>query len=255
MVRKRVLMALALVAALGLTAAACGGDDSSSSSATTAAGGATTTAKGTTTTEAQITATLASSGATFPKPFYEEAISSFKKVQPGITQAYGAGGSGKGRQDLADGLVDWAGSDGLVPAADAPKFKGGAFLYFPTVAAPITVSYNLSGVTKLQLSPDTIAKIFQRQIKVWNDPAIAADNPNVKLPATDIVVVHRSDGSGTTQNFTLFLVAASPTVWTLKSGSTVEWPADTQAGNGNAGVASIVKGANGAIGYVDLSDA
>jgi len=151
--------------------------------------------------------------------------------------------------------VDWAGSDAPIPDADLAKFKGGPVLYFPTVSAPITVSYNLSGVDELQLSADTIAKIFQRQIKVWNDPAIAADNPDAKLPATNITVAHRSDGSGTTQNFTGFLVAAAPTTWTLKTGSTVEWPADTQAGNGNAGVASIVKGTNGAIGYVDLSDA
>jgi phosphate transport system substrate-binding protein len=255
MVRKGVLTALALVAALGLTAAACGGDDGDSSSSTTAAAGSASGAGQATTTQAQVTATLASSGATFPKAFYEESIASFKKVQPGITQAYGAGGSGKGRQDLADQLVDWAGSDAPVPDADLPKFKGGKVLYFPTVSAPITVSYNLSGVDKLQLSADTIAKIFQRQIRTWNDAAIAADNPGVKLPATNITVAHRSDGSGTTQNFTGFLVAAAPTTWTLKTGSTVEWPADTQAANGNAGVASIVKGTDGAIGYVDLSDA
>ena len=115
------------------------------------------------------------------------------------------------------------------------------------------------GVDKLQLSPDTIAKIFQRQIKKWNDAAIAADNPGVTLPDTDIVVAHRSDSSGTTDNFTKFLDrpsgAGGSGVWTLKSGSTVEWPTDTQAGNGNAGVAQIIQGTTGAIGYVDLADA
>jgi phosphate transport system substrate-binding protein len=105
------------------------------------------------------------------------------------------------------------------------------------------------------LSADTIAKIFQRDIKTWNDPAIAADNPGVTLPSTAITVAHRSDGSGTTQNFTAYLVAASPSVWKLKTGSTVEWPADTQAGNGNPGVAQIISSVDGAIGYVDLSDA
>src|SRR5205807_6462422 len=98
-------------------------------------------------------------------------------------------------------------------------------------------------------------KIFQRNIKKWDDPAIAALNPGAKLPSTDITVAHRSDGSGTTENFTKYLVAAAPNTWTLKSGSTVEWPADTQAGNGNQGVAQIVKTTTGAIGYVDLSDA
>jgi phosphate transport system substrate-binding protein len=141
-----------------------------------------------------------------------------------------------------------------VAAADVSKYKS-PFLYFPTVAAPITVSYNLSGVKDLKLDADTLAKIFQRQITTWNDPAIAALNSGVTLPSTAITVAHRSDGSGTTQNFTGYLVAAAPNTWTLKTGATVEWPADTQAGNGNAGVAQIVKSTAGAIGYVDLSDA
>ncbi|MGE3547402.1 MAG: substrate-binding domain-containing protein, partial [Kofleriaceae bacterium] len=87
------------------------------------------------------------------------------------------------------------------------------------------------------------------------DPAIVADNPGAKLPATEVVVARRSDGSGTTENFTRFLELASEGAWRLRSGSTVEWPADTQAGNGNGGVAQIVKSTDGAIGYVDLSDA
>jgi phosphate transport system substrate-binding protein len=102
---------------------------------------------------------------------------------------------------------------------------------------------------------------LQRDIKKWDDAAIAADNPGAKLPSVDIVVAHRSDGSGTTDNFTKYLdqaagaAAATPGPWKLKSGSTVEWPADTQAGQGNSGVAQIVKSTAGAIGYVDLSDA
>ena len=140
-------------------------------------------------------------------------------------------------------------------AADAAKVKGGPILYFPTVADPITVSYNLSGVKSLQLSPDTIAKIFQRQITKWDDAAIAADNPGVKLPSTSITVARRSDSSGTTQNFTTFLNKASPSVWTLGAGSTVNWPADTQGAPQNAGVAQIITKTDGAIGYVDFSDA
>jgi phosphate transport system substrate-binding protein len=127
------------------------------------------------------------------------------------------------------------------------------------VVAPITVSYHLSGVDTLQLSGPTIAGIFQRTITKWNDAAIAADNPGVTLPATDIVVVHRSDSSGTTKNFTKFLDAAAGKdnggVWTLGADNTVEWPADTQAGEGNAGVAQAISATDGAIGYVDLSDA
>jgi phosphate transport system substrate-binding protein len=198
--------------------------------------------------------TLNASGATFPQPFYEQVIAKFSEKNSGVTINYGGGGSGKGRTDLQTGVVDWAGSDGIVKPEDVPKYKG-PFLYFPTVAAPITVSFNLTGVDSLQLSPDTIAKIFLRQIKTWNDKAIAADNPGAKLPTTAITVAHRSDGSGTTENFTKFLKAAAPTSFTVDPGSTVNWPADTQGGNGNNGVVQIVKGTNGAIGYVDFSDA
>jgi phosphate transport system substrate-binding protein len=197
--------------------------------------------------------TLNASGSTFVQPFMEQVIASFSEKHSGVTINYGGGGSGKGRTDLQTGVVDFCGSDGLVKPEDVSKFKG-PFLYFPTVAAPITVSYNLTGVDSLQLSPETIAKIFQAQIKTWNDKAIAADNPGAKLPSTAIVVAHRSDGSGTTEQFTKFLKAATPT-WTLDSGSTVNWPAATQGGSGNAGVAQIIKGTNGAIGYVDFSDA
>jgi phosphate transport system substrate-binding protein len=228
---------------LGLLVACGGGDDASDS-----------TSKGSTSDSTLASATLNASGATFPQPFYEQVIASFAEKHSGVTINYGGGGSGKGRTDLQTGVVDFAGSDGLVKPEDVAKYKG-PFLYFPTVAAPITVSYHVESVDSLQLSPETIAKIFQREIKTWNDKAIAADNPGAKLPATAIVVAHRSDGSGTTENFTKFLKAAAPTVWKLDAGSTVNWPADTQGGNGNSGVAQIVKDSNGAIGYVDFSDA
>ena len=259
--------------ALSLLMAACGSDSNSSSdttaapasdAATTAAAAATTAGEATTSAAAtedlsKLSATLDASGATFPQAFYEEQIAAFKEAASGVTINYGGGGSGKGRQDLADQVVDWAGSDGVIKPEDLPKFKGGEVLYFPTVLAPITLSYNLDGVDKLQLTPAVVAKIFQRQITNWNDPAIAADNPDAKLPDQAITVAVRADGSGTTENFTKFLDAAVGTggdgTWTLKSGSTVEWPADVQAGQGNSGVAQIVSSTPGAIGYVDLSDA
>jgi phosphate transport system substrate-binding protein len=131
----------------------------------------------------------------------------------------------------------------------------GSFLYVPTVAAPITVSYNVPGVDKLQLSPDTLANIFQAKITKWNDPAIAQDNQGVSLPAMAITVAHRSDGSGTTSNFTKYLQAAAPSTWKLGSGDTVNWPSGTQGGEKNTGVAQIIQQAKGGIGYVDLSDA
>jgi phosphate transport system substrate-binding protein len=200
-------------------------------------------------------ATLNGSGSSFQKQFQEAAIESFKKVNPKVTINYGAGGSGKGRQDFGDMVTDFGCSDAAYKDADLAKVKGGDFLYVPILLGAITVSYNVEGVDKLQLSPETIARIFQRDIKKWNDPAIAADNAGVKLPDADIVVAHRSDGSGTTDQFTKFLDLAANGTWKLKSGSTVEWPADSQAGNGNGGVAQLVKSTPGAIGYVDLPDA
>jgi phosphate transport system substrate-binding protein len=199
--------------------------------------------------------TLNGSGSTFQKAYQETSIVDFKQANPNITINYGGGGSGKGRQDLADQVVDFAGADAAYKDADLAKNKGGDVLYFPLLLGPITISYNVDGVDKLQLAAETIAKIFQRDIKKWNDPAIAADNPGVTLPATDIVVAHRADGSGTTENFTKYLDTAATGVWKLKSAATVEWAADTQAGQGNGGVAQIVKTTKGAVGYVDLSDA
>src|SRR5947207_1641447 len=200
-------------------------------------------------------ATLNGSGSTFQQPYDEQVIGAFKQKDSNVTINYSGGGSGKGRQDFSDQVVDFAGTDAPYSAADAANVKGGTFFYFPTVAGPITVSYNLSGVKKLQLSADTLAKIFQGDIKTWDDAAIKADNPGVKLPSTAITVAHRADSSGTTQNFTGFLAAAAPTVWTLGTGSTVTWPSDQQAGQGNPGVGQIVKTTDGAIGYVDCSDA
>jgi phosphate transport system substrate-binding protein len=204
---------------------------------------------------ARAASTLNGSGSTFQKAYEETAIEGFKKMNAGSTVNYGGGGSGKGRQDLADMVVDFAGSDSPYKDAELTKNKGGTVLYFPILLGAITVSYNLDGVAKLHLSAATVAKIFQRDIKKWNDAAIAADNPGVKLPDRDIVVAHRADGSGTTDNFTKYLNDAAKGTWRLKSGTTVEWPADTQAGQGNSGVAQIIKSNKGAIGYVDLSDA
>lgn len=236
---------LVFLLVFGLVAAACGSDSKSGSGGTTA-----TTAK----TKELAAATLNGSGSTFQQAYDETVIASFKEVQPAVTITYAGGGSGKGQTDLQAGLVQWAGSDSTVKPEDAATYKG-PFMYFPTVGAPITVSYNLSGVDKLQLSADTIAGIFQGTIKTWDDAAIKADNPGADLPGTAITVAHRSDGSGTTEQFTKYLTKAAPTAWTLGTDKTVAWPASEQGGNGNAGVAQIVKGTDGAVGYVDFSDA
>ena len=112
-----------------------------------------------------------------------------------------------------NGVVDFAGTDSAYKPRDPQPAE--PVLNFPTVGAPITMSYNLSGVDKLQLSADTIAGIFQGTIKTWDDSAIKADNPGATLPSTAITVAHRSDGSGTTANFTKYLTKAAPTSWKL----------------------------------------
>jgi phosphate transport system substrate-binding protein len=197
-------------------------------------------------------ATINGDGSTFQLGFNQVTIGAFKQQQKAVTINYQGNGSGAGRTDFVNGVVDFAGTDAPYKSTD-PQPKS-PFFYFPTVVAPITVSYNLSGV-KLTLSPDTAAKIFSGAITSWDDAAIKADNPKAKLPSTSITVVHRSDSSGTTANFTSWLTKAAPTAWTLGSGSTVSWGSGTQGATGNSGVAKLVKDTDGAIGYVDFSDA
>jgi phosphate transport system substrate-binding protein len=239
-------MAGVALAATALLAAAC----SSSSSTTSSKGGSSSSSS------SNLSGTLNASGSTLQLTFQEAAIAAFKSVQPGMAVNYGGGGSGKGRTDLSSGVVNYAGSDSPVPAAEQSNFTGKTVLYFPDVISPITVSYNLSGLSKpLQLSAPVIAGLFDGKITTWNNSAIAADNPGVKLPSTPVTIAVRSDSSGTTQNFSLFLMEAAPSDWTLGSSSTIDWPKTARAGNGNGGVASIVKSTPGAVGYVDYADA
>jgi phosphate transport system substrate-binding protein len=244
---------MAVVAVFGLVAVACG-DDSKSSDTTEKS--TTTTAKGpaapTDSTIKALSTKIAGGGASFPDAFYQAVNSDFNGVAGQELVTYAKSGSSDGRKQLASKTLDYAGSDSLPKPEEtfpAPIF------YFPTVAAPITVSYNLSGVDKLQLSPDTLADIMQAKITKWDDSAIKADNPDATLPSTPIVVVHRSDGSGTTSNFTKYLKAAAPSTWTLDSGDTVNWPATTQGAEKNSGVAALIGQTAGAVGYVDLADA
>ena len=240
-IRKRV--PLAVLALIVVFAGACGSDKSSGGSKDTSGG-------------SQLPATtLKGSGSTFQDAFDQEVFRDFTAdAQPNVTVNYNAVGSGQGQTDLQGGVVDFAGSDSLVKDADKSLFKG-TFLYFPTVAAPITISYNLSGVEKLQLSAATIAKIFSTKITTWDAPEIAADNPGVTLPSTEITVVHRSDGSGTTAVFTQYLTLAAASDWSLGTDKTVSWASTTIGAEGNTGVAGKIKSTAGAVGYVDFSDA
>jgi phosphate transport system substrate-binding protein len=202
-----------------------------------------------------LSGTLNASGSSFQLTFQQAAIQAFRSIQPGMTVNYAGGGSGKGRTDLAAGTVNFAGSDSPIPAAEMASFHGGKVLYFPVVIGPIAVAYNLPGVKTLKLTGPVIAKIFQGDIKTWNDPAIRSVNPGVHLLSTAITIARRSDSSGTTENFSEFLVKAAPGVWKLGSSSTISWPAASRGGNGNGGVAQIVKSTTGAVGYVDYADA
>ncbi len=250
------LLRLIIPAVLATMVAGACSSSKSSSTTTTAASSASTAAPASsgapTTAAAKVTGTLNGSGSTFQQAYDQAAIQAFQQANPGTTINYQAKGSGAGQTDLANEVVDFAGSD--VPASSSTTFKGGSLLYFPFVLGPITVSYNLPGHTGIKLSAPTIAKIFALKITNWNDPAIAADG-NSGLPNQSITVVHRSDSSGTTANFTVYLKAADPTDWTLGSGKTINWGGNTVAGNGNSGVANAIKGKTGAVGYVDYSDA
>ncbi len=252
--RQRVATVGVAAVATAISLAAC--SSSSSSSTPASSGSSSATGSASSSSSAALSGTLNGSGSTFQLTFQQTAIAAFKTPQPNMTVNYGGGGSGKGRTDLASGVVNYAGSDSPIPAAETANFKGKTVLYFPVVIGPITLSYNLSGLSKpLQLSAPVIASIFDGKITKWNDPAIAADNPGVTLPSTAIAIAVRSDSSGTTQNFTLFLMDATPSTWTLGSSSIIKWPATAHAGSGNSGVAQIIKSTPGAIGYVDYSTA
>jgi phosphate transport system substrate-binding protein len=251
--RRRRQVTTAGLAVCAVALAACSSSSSSSSSSSTSAGSSS--APAAASSSANLSGTLNGSGSTFQTVFQQSAIAAFRSVDPGITVNYGSGGSGKGRTDLASGVVNYAGSDSPIPAADVPLFKGKTVLYFPVIIGPITMAYNLSGVSNLKLTPTVIANIFDGKITKWNDPAIASINSGVSLPSTPITIAVRSDSSGTTANFTLFLKDAVPSVWTLGSSSTIKWPSTARAGMGNSGVAQIVKSTAGAIGYVDYATA
>ncbi len=242
----------AVIAALAI--AACSSSSSSSSSSAPASTGSSSPAASSA--AASGSGTINAAGSSFQNTFQEGAIAAFKSVNSGITVNYDSVGSGTGRSDLYSNTVLMAGSDSPIPASEQSKVPAGkTVLYFPVVIGPITLSYNLSGVSNLKLSPTVIANIFQGNIKTWNDPAIKAINPGVSLPSTAITTAVRSDSSGTTQNFTLFLQDAAPSAWKLGSASTIKWPSTAHAGAQNGGVASIIKSTPGAIGYVDYSTA
>jgi phosphate transport system substrate-binding protein len=195
--------------------------------------------------------TLTGAGATFPAPIYSKWFSDYGQAH-GVKVNYQSIGSGGGIQQVTAGTVDFGASDAPMSAEEAGKVPG--ILQLPTVLGAVAVTYNLPGLQQpLKLSGPVLASIFLGKVTRWNDPAIAADNPGVALPNTNVAVVHRSDGSGTTFVFTDYLAQVSPE-WKAGpgTGKSVSWPGGLGA-KGNEGVAGAVKQTTGAIGYVELA--
>jgi phosphate transport system substrate-binding protein len=199
---------------------------------------------------------LTGAGATFPYPMYSKWFDEYHKASPNIQINYQSIGSGGGIKQVTEGTVDFGASDGPMTDTQIAEFKtkrGTGILHFPTVLGAVVPIYNLRGVTaELNFTQDALAGIFLGKITKWNDAAITSANPGVSLPANDIVVVHRSDGSGTTYVWTDYLSKVSPE-WQKKTGrnTAVNWPVGL-GGKGNEGVSGQVKQTQNSIGYVEL---
>ncbi|MBA2522302.1 MAG: phosphate ABC transporter substrate-binding protein PstS [Solirubrobacterales bacterium] len=240
------LIVTACLVAFGISAC---GSDSSSDSSSASGGGAT------------LSGDIAGAGSSAQDAAQQAWIAGFQEANSGVTIAYDPVGSGGGREAfIAGGKTVFAGSDSafadqeLTDAQDRCSQSDGELVQVPVYISPIAIIYNLEGVDSLQLSPDTLAGIFKQEITTWNDPVIAADNPDAELPDTAITPVNRSDDSGTTNNFTDYLEQTAPDVWTF--------PADDafpvkggEAAEGTSGVVAAVTGGDGTIGYADASQA
>ena len=195
--------------------------------------------------------TMTGAGATFPYPIYSKWFDEYAKVDPSVRFNYQSIGSGGGQKQIIAQTVDFGASDG--PMSDANLAKApGKILHIPTVAGAVVITYNLPGNPTLKLDGPTIANIFLGNVTKWNDPAIASQNPGATLPSSDIIVVHRSDGSGTTFIFTDYLSKVSPD-WKSKVGNStaVRWPVGLGA-KGNEGVSGQIEQTPGSFGYVEL---
>ena len=243
--------ALALVGSIAL--AGCGSDDNTGSGSSSSATGSAAAA-------GCFDGTLNAEGSSAQKNAFEEAASCFLDSCPGATVNYNPTGSGAGIKQFIAGQVDFAGSDsalkteekdGVVEATAAEQTCGSPAWNIPMVTGPIAIAYNVKGVDKLILTPAVAADIFNGKITTWNDPAIAAINPGVTLPATAIKVFFRSDESGTTENFTKYLNGAAPDNWPADPAKV--WSGKGEGKEKSAGVAEGVKSTDGGITYVEWS--
>jgi phosphate transport system substrate-binding protein len=191
-------------------------------------------------------------GATFPNPIYSKWFSEYNKMHPDVAINYQSIGSGGGIQQITKETVFFGATDGPM-TEDQLKAAPGPILHFPTVLGAVVPVYNLAGMTtELKFTGQLLADIYLGKITKWNDPAIAKLNPGAKLPATDITVVHRSEGSGTTYIWVDYLSKVSPEFKTkVGVNSSVNWPTGV-GGKGNEGVSGLVTQSPGAIGYVEL---
>jgi phosphate transport system substrate-binding protein len=202
---------------------------------------------------ASATIALQGAGATFPNPLYQKWLSEYGKLNPNIRIDYQSIGSGGGIKQIQSQVVQFGASDSPMKDADLQAAPG-EILHVPTVLGAVVITYNLSTISQpLNFSPDVIADIFIGKITKWNDPRISGDNKSVSLPAADITVVHRSDGSGTSAVFTDYLSKISPE-WKDKvgSGTSPSWPIGI-GGKGNEGVTGQIKNTPNTIGYVELA--
>ncbi len=236
------------MSALALTLAACGSGDAADAAGTTDDGAA------------ELSGTLAGSGASSQEAAVQGWIAGFTELNPGVTVTYDPTGSGTGREQFLNGTVQFAGSDAPLDADElelaTERCYGGEAIELPLYISPIAVVYHLPSVDTehLNLTPETLAGIFAGDITSWDDPAIAETNPGVALPDLGIIPVNRSDDSGTTENFTEYLAAAAPDAW--PHGAVETWPlSGTQSGAQTSGMIDVVSGAEGTIGYVDASRA
>ena len=226
---KKTMISAAAVAAAGLAMYGCGGGEPVQS--------------------------VTGAGATFPFPIYSKWTSEYKKLK-GVEINYQSVGSGAGIRQVTEGTVDFGASDGPMTDEQIAEYRsrnGSGILHLPTVLGAVVPTYNIAGVTdELKFTAEALAGIFLGKITKWNDPAIAAANAGVNLPAADIVVVHRADGSGTTYVWTDYLSKISPD-WNSGPGknTSVSWPAGVGA-RGNEGVAGQVKNTANSIGYVEM---
>ena len=253
-------MKIRLTAALGLSAAlllsACAANEGTTTPDATGSAAATSSESAASTLEG----TLSGKGSSAMNSAQTTWIAKFQEANPGVTVNYAPDGSGAGREAFMGAGVDFAGSDRAfkldenVAGASSLCAVDSIAYNLPIYVSPIAVIYNVEGVTDLNLDPDTLAGIFNGSITKWNDPSIAALNEGAALPDMDITAVHRSDDSGTTENFTDYLSKTAPTVWTNEADG--EWSYEGgEAAKGTSGVVAAVTNGTGTIGYADASQA